>query len=41
MFISPMLLQTKESAFNDYNYLFELKNNGVRLLYDSYSKGIN
>ncbi|MCY9763198.1 ATP-dependent DNA ligase [Paenibacillus alvei] len=33
MFISPMLLETSNTAFNDPNYLFEPKFDGHRLIY--------
>lgn len=35
MFLSPMLLQTSEAPFDSNEYIFELKNNGVRLLIEN------
>lgn len=41
MFIAPMLLQTADAPFDSNDYLFELKNNGVRLLLDNTKGNIN
>ncbi|PLR94889.1 ATP-dependent DNA ligase [Bacillus sp. T33-2] len=35
MFISPMLLHKSEEAFNDDNYISELKLDGIRLIYSN------
>lgn len=32
MFIEPVLLHTVDKSFDDENYIFEQKRNGVRLL---------
>lgn len=39
MFISPMLLEKRDTAFNDADYIFEPKFDGHRLIY-SYTNGV-